>query len=243
MLKRRRPQGSAKWAVRMLAVGALVAGVLVAGPLVALPSISSAAACGGPRQSIAAVPYACSISGQATVTGGTLSIQAPTTIKWASTLTGTDTIVQRQVTITAVDATGSGGGWTLTASATPFTDSTGTTKCTAAAPCNAGRGGIVLTSSSTGHQASVKGATPPVVACATSSTCTLPKNSVIYPVTIPTACGTNGTTCTPASVASAAATSGMGAITLATDWWLPIPANTFAGTYTSTITLSINSGP
>jgi hypothetical protein len=30
---------------------------------------------------------------------------------------------------------------------------------------------------------------------------------------------------------------------LATDWWLPIPANAFAGTYTSTITLSIVSGP
>jgi hypothetical protein len=35
----------------------------------------------------------------------------------------------------------------------------------------------------------------------------------------------------------------MGAIVLTTDWWLDIPANTYAGTYTDTITLTISSGP
>jgi len=35
----------------------------------------------------------------------------------------------------------------------------------------------------------------------------------------------------------------MGAIDLTTDWWLPIPGNAYAGTYTDTITLTISSGP
>jgi hypothetical protein len=245
MLKLRRRKGSAKWTVR-----ALVAGALVVGPTIGTvgASTSSASACtygtdGG------ALPAECTITGSATVTAGSLAVGAPSTIKWTTTLTGIDTIVQRQVTITAVDATGSGSGWNLTASATPFTDSTGTTKCTPAAPCTSSAASIVLTSRSTGSKAYVDDAIPPVATCATSSTCTLPKNSVTYPVTIPLCLlglpsgKIHGMDCTPASVASGAATSGMGAITWATDWWLPIPANAYAGTYTSTITLSIVSGP
>jgi hypothetical protein len=245
MLKQCRPNGSAKWAVRALLAGALVVGPVTLGAADA--STSSAAACtygtdGG------ALPAECTITGSATVGAGSLAVAAPSTIKWTTTLTGTDTVVQRQVTITAVDATGSGSGWNLTASATPFTDSTGTTKCTPAAPCIESAAEIVLTSRNTGSKAYADDTTPPGATCATGSTCTLPKNSGTYPVTIPLCLGlpsgtSSGTNCTPASLASGAATSGMGAVTLATDWWLPIPADAYAGTYTSTITLSIVSGP
>jgi len=36
---------------------------------------------------------------------------------------------------------------------------------------------------------------------------------------------------------------GMGPVELATDWWLSVPANAYAGTYTATITLAAVSGP
>ena len=81
------------------------------------------------------------------------------------------------------------------------------------------------------------------VECGGGSACTLPTDSVPRPVTIPTSCGTTGTTCTPATVVNAAPTSGMGAVVLGTYWWLTIPGNAHAGTYTSTITLTVSSGP
>jgi hypothetical protein len=42
---------------------------------------------------------------------------------------------------------------------------------------------------------------------------------------------------------TADATTGMGAVNLASDWWLTVPTAAKAGTYTNTITLSIVSGP
>jgi hypothetical protein len=62
---------------------------------------------------------------------------------------------------------------------------------------------------------------------------TLPTSSLTYPVNIPI-CGTTGATCVPAILASAPAISGMGAADIASDWWLRIPANAHAGTYTPT---------
>jgi hypothetical protein len=35
----------------------------------------------------------------------------------------------------------------------------------------------------------------------------------------------------------------MGVIDLATEWWLTVPGNSLAGTYTSTFTLAMVSGP
>jgi hypothetical protein len=59
---------------------------------------------------------------------------------------------------------------------------------------------------------------------------------VTYPVLLPT-----GTT--PAALYTANANSGMGVIDLATEWWLAVPGNSNAGTYTSTFTLAAVSGP
>ncbi|MGA2037257.1 MAG: hypothetical protein ABSH04_06710 [Acidimicrobiales bacterium] len=60
-----------------------------------------------------------------------------------------------------------------------------------------------------------------------------------YPLTVPAA------TTAPAAVPlyTADATTGMGAVNLASDWWLTVPTAAKAGTYTNTITLSIVSGP
>lgn len=234
MFMLRRPKGSAKWAGRLLVVG-----VLAVGPMVLVSSTATAKGCTKVPPTVAGpTDHDCTITGQATVTPGSLSIAASPTIKWAVTLDGFDLNGDGIPDLTAVDATGSGSGWNLTATATPFTDSTGTTKCTAAAPCRMNKPLTVNGSATTPGDP-----TRPLLSCAASSTCALPTSSVTYPVAIATTCATSGTTCAPTTVASAATGTGMGAIDLATDWWLNIPANAYAGTYHDTITLSIVSGP
>ena len=213
----------------------LVAGLLAVGPVALVSTTASAGkSC---IDSHVIKQLTCTITGTATVAAGTLSVGAPSTLKWSNTLSGFDLNKDGSLTIVAVD-TGSGTGWSLTATVTPFTDSTGTTKCTAAAPCRMHKP-LTINGSST----SAKVNTTAGEQCDDGSTCHLLTNEVTYPVTLPTTCAASGRSCQPAVLASAAKTSGMGAIELSTDWWLTIPANTYAGTYTSTITLSIVSGP
>jgi len=234
MLKLQRPTGSAKWAGRVLVVGALAVG-----PTILLSSTASSAACGQIQLGgVNGLSRTCSITGTATVTAGSLAVGAPSTIKWTTSLSGFDLNKDGRLTITAVDATGSGTGWNLTATVTPFTDSTGTTKCTAAAPCRMHKP-LTINGSATSAKINKTAGEQ----CDDGSTCNRSTNTVTYPVTLPTTCAASGRPCQPAVLASAAKTSGMGAIDLSTDWWMTIPANTYAGTYTSTITLSIVSGP
>jgi hypothetical protein len=68
----------------------------------------------------------------------------------------------------------------------------------------------------------------------------------MYPVAITTAASSP-----PASdIYDASATTGLGSVTIGgssaanpVGWWLNVPANTLAGTYTSTVTVDIISGP
>jgi hypothetical protein len=208
---------------------------MAVGPAVIASSPGSAAQCERPTESIAL--NFCTITGTATVGAGTLSLGAATgSISWATALSGYTVTIAAHDPVTVVDATGSGAGWNLTASATPFTDSTGSTKCAAANPCTLGSRFDM--SETAIHNDSETG-----VECATGATCTLPTDSVPRPVTVPTSCGTSGTTCTPATLVDAAPTTGMGAIALDAYWWVTIPANAHAGTYSSTITLTVSSGP
>lgn len=226
-MKLRRSQRSATSCAR-----ALVVGVLVIGPAVI---VSSSAGATTKCRGINSPNLLCSIAGTATVTAGSLAVAAPPTIKWSDTLSGFDTVLPRKGYITIIDATGSGGGWTLTASATPFTD---VISCTQQTRCRGLRTKqISVDDSSTSLQTD----DAPKESCATGSTCTLPSApKIAYPVSLTLTATGQGT---PTALVTNAMTSGMGAITVATDWWLPIPANTYAGTYTDTITLTISSGP
>ncbi len=224
MRKSRGHQSWERWTGRVL-VGAL----LIGGPVV----LGVAASASPPLCTATSTLSACTINGQATVSAGTLSVSAPSTVKWAGTLNGYDLSQDAPVSYTLTDATGSGSGWNLTASATALTNTNGTTKCSTSAPCRIHKPFTINASAQT-----AQGTTAPAPTCAQGSTCTLPTYSkVAYPVSVtPTAPA-------PSTVATAAKTSGMGAITCATDWWLSIPANAHAGTYTNTITLTIASGP
>jgi hypothetical protein len=111
--------------------------------------------------------------------------------------------------------TGGGSGWDVQLTSTQFADGSGHTLPTTAA-------------TATGVSTSVH-----------AGNCTLPTNSISYPVTVPAGAGP------PAAVKifNAAANSGGGPTDLAVNFSLAVPAKAYAASYTSTWTLTIASGP
>jgi hypothetical protein len=79
--------------------------------------------------------------------------------------------------------------------------------------------------------------TAPTDTC--DSTCTPATNSVTYPYTVPA----GSTAPTATKLLNAATASGIGNQTVTPTFKLAVPANTYAGTYTSTWTLTLASGP
>ncbi len=73
-----------------------------------------------------------------------------------------------------------------------------------------------------------------VQACHTGSTCTLPSSSTTLPVTM----GTAGT-----SFYSSAANFGLGKVDVTPTVSVAIPGNSYAGTYSSTVTFAAVAGP
>jgi hypothetical protein len=209
------------------ACGALtaLAGGLTAGSLALLPGTASAAPCTSEAS--------CAMTGTATLTGGTLSLSTSGSLSWAGTLTGVlqsiaDTSTADQ-TYTVNDATGSSSGWNVTVSATTFTTGTATLPDTG-------------TFSTNGDPTSVSSTTAPTATCTGGTgTCTLPTESgVTYPVAITTA----ATAPTAVTVYNATSGTGLGSIDIGSvGWWLTIPGTTTAGTYTSSVTMAVSSGP
>ena len=71
-------------------------------------------------------------------------------------------------------------------------------------------------------------------ACNSGSSCTAATNAITYPLTV------NGTA---AKFFNAAANSGLGQINITPTIQVAIPGNSYAGTYTSTVTLAATTGP
>jgi uncharacterized repeat protein (TIGR01451 family) len=166
-----------------------------------------------------------------TITPGPLTLTTPNALTWAATLTGQPQAIADtsapDTTYAVSDYSGAAAGWTITAQATPFTTTAGTTL----------PAGILTTN---GNPADATSTTAPTAACTPATACTPPTPTLAYPITIPIAA--NGTI--PAAIYTAAPGTGTGATTISNiGWWLTIPATTLAGTYTSTITLNISSGP
>jgi WxL domain surface cell wall-binding len=197
--------------------------------LVLTASPASAGVCNGTAVDAGT---SCTVTGTLDLTGGTLSLTSPTSLSWAATITGqnlssVDTNAGDQGYVVN-DATGSGDGWSVTASATTFTSGSNTLPA-----------GSFVTN---GSLSSATASTYPTATCAADQTCTQPTNSVSsYPVTIGTS---------PTSIYQAAVSTGMGDFTIGgssaanpVGWWINIPSNAIAGTYTSTITLEVVSGP
>ncbi len=159
-------------------------------------------------------------TGTATIAAGSLGfVSTPPNVTFSATLNGLDQSVTTTQALDVGDATGSGTGWNITATSTTFSTGGGSPR--------------LLSTTAT----SLTGA--PTDACDASATCTLATNSVTYPYVLPAA----GTAPTATKMYNAAANTGLGNQTVTPTWRLSVPANTFAGTYTSTWTISLVSGP
>jgi hypothetical protein len=157
------------------------------------------------------------LTATATLSEGSLAIVSPlSSIRFPATLNRVDRTVSSTQSLNVSDATGRGTGWSLTATSTTFT-------------------------SGAGHLPPSAATIPvaPLVACDRDATCNLATTSISYPYTLPA-----GVTAPLATrVFSAAPNTGLGAQTVDLTWHLALPANTSSGTYTSTWTMSLVSGP
>jgi hypothetical protein len=220
--------------IRKRLVRLLVAGGLLTGAVGAPVLLTAGTAEAGPCGTAIAAGTSCTLTGTLNLLAGPLTLTSPTALAWSGTENGlnqslVDTTTAHQSYLVD-DATGSGAGWHVTASATTFT--TGT----AALPDS---GTFVTTGSTT----SVTSANAPTPVCSSGATCLLPTNTTSYPVALTTA-----TAPTAVTIYDTAVLTGLGSIVVGgganpVGWWLNVPASAPAGTYTSTVTLQIISGP
>lgn len=161
--------------------------------------------------------FSASVPVTATVNGGSLTLSSSATPSLSVTLNGTDQTPTYTVPAAANDETGSGSGWHLTITSTQFTTGGGTPR-------------TLSTSAS-----SITG----VTASCTHGTCTNPTDGTTYPLGVPA----GSTPPTAVTFYSAAAATGMGDFTLTPTIQVSVPANAYAGTYSSTLTLAVVSGP
>ena len=179
--------------------------------------ISIALACAALAAAVAA--RAATVAVSATVSAGTtLSVTQNGTPSLPVTLNGDDQTPTYTLPVQVVDARGlaTGGGWNLTVTSTQFSDGAGHTFPTTAS---------TITAASS--------------ACASTSTCVQPTNGVAYTVAVPAAATA------PAAVKyfNAASPTGRGRINVDATVQVAVPANVFAGSYSSTVTVSIVAGP
>jgi hypothetical protein len=214
------------------AIGAcvLLAGGIIAAALLAAGT-ARAAACG--PATLAGTP--CTLTGTLGVAAGTLNLTSPVALAWATSANAldqqlVDTTASHQ-SYTVTDTSAAGAGWHVTISATTFTSGANTLA----------NGGTFLTNGSITAEAAI---TAPTASCGPLSTCTLPANATVYPLAITTA---------PAAPAAftiydTGVNTGLGTILIGAGanpvgWWVNVPAKALAGTYTSTVSLQIVSGP
>ncbi len=149
--------------------------------------------------------------------GGTLTATTSATPSVSATLNGTNQTPSFTLPITLSDLTGTGNGWNLAITSTQY--DSGVPKH------------YTLPTSASQVTA--------VSSTCTIQVCTNPTNAITYPVGVPAA------STAPAAVKffNAAIATGMGSFTATPTITVTIPANSYAASYTSTLTISITSGP
>ena len=156
------------------------------------------------------------------VNHGNLTETGPSTISATPvTLNGDDQTTTYALGLTITDARGSGAGWNLTITSTTFTGIN---------PAN-----LLSTTASNIN-------TAPTVACiGIGNHCTSPNpdGTVTYPVGVPAAASAP----TPVKFFNSASASGLGKFTITPTVTIAIPANTYADTYSSTVSVAVVSGP
>jgi hypothetical protein len=145
-----------------------------------------------------------------------LSVSTTAAPTFSNNLNSGDQTQTYIVPLTAIDTRTTGSvGWNLTITSTQFTTGTKT----------------LATNAST-----ISGATS---SCANGGICTNPTNSVTYPVSVPAA----STPPTAAKFFNAASATGVGTFTVTPTVGVFVPQNSFAGSYSSTLTIAVVSGP
>ena len=152
-----------------------------------------------------------------TLSGSTLSLTTSATPSFTADLDSGDSTPTYTVPLTIQDTRGTGAGWNATITSTQF-------------KTGGGSPSTLPTNSST-----LTGVTS---VCA-SGTCTNPTNAITYPIAVPA----GPTAPTAVKFFNAAAATGMGKFTNTPTIGVFVPQSSIAGTYTSTLTISIVSGP
>ena len=152
-----------------------------------------------------------------TVAGGALSVATSAAPTFSANLALGDSTPTYTLPLTAVDTTGTGAGWNLTITSTQFTTGGGTPHTLAA------------------NASTITGVPSPVCVPHLHH----PTNAVTYPVSVPAA----ATAPTAVKFFNAAANTGLGSFTVTPTVGVFVPAASFAGSYSSTLTVSIVSGP
>ena len=155
-------------------------------------------------------------SGNALCSGGSLGLTAPSSVSFpATTLSGSNQTTSAGLTLTPDDETGNAAGWNITGTSTTLTNGASKTLATSSTTVTAGSASVA------------------------NGNCTLPTNSISYPVTLPA----GSSPPTAVKLYNAAANTGAGPSTINLTVQVSVPANAYQGTYTSTWTLAIVSGP
>jgi hypothetical protein len=163
--------------------------------------------------------FADSGTARVAVNAGSLTLTGVTNVSAPPvTLNGDDQTTTYSMGLTVSDARGSGAGWNLSITSTAFT--TG--------------------SQSLSNTASSINAAPTVACSGVGGHCTSPDDSAItYPVGVPAGASAP----TAVKFFDAKANTGLGKFTITPTVTIAIPGNTYAGTYTSTVTIALNTGP
>lgn len=157
------------------------------------------------------------VTATGTVTGSTLSVSTSASPSFSADLDNGDSTPTYTIPLTIQDTRGTGAGWNETITSTQFT-----------------------TGSPNNYTLATNASTVTNVAEAPGSgTNTTPSNSVSTPVAVPAGSGPP----TAVKFYDAATGSGMGKFTITPTIGVFVPQNSYAGTYTSTITLAMVTGP
>ena len=171
---------------------------------------------------LTAVPaQANNLTATAELTAGSLAfVSGPPNVTFPkTTLNGLVQTLAAEQKIDVGDATGSGSGWNITATSTTFTT-----------------GSHTLATTATTIQSAPSGACD---AGATGCTLATTTGLVSYPYSLPAAASAP----TATRMFNAEKNTGMGDQTTTPTWSLAVSPSTYAGTYTSTWTLSLVSAP
>jgi WxL domain surface cell wall-binding len=165
---------------------------------------------------------------------GTLTLASPSSLAWAAQENGVNQSSVDEVpgdqTLTVNDSTGTTSGWNVTVSATTFSSGSHPLPDTGRLEFNGSTSSLI--------------GTAPSATCV--GPCVVPVDTTTYPVAIDTAASSPDAF----TIYDASAGTGTGVIALGgasaahpIGWWIQVPASAYAGSYTSTLTLTLVSGP